>query len=340
MKRTILPILQPPLHGHLYSAFPLSISPLHKNFFNWFYSNYSALKVLNYDGSLDIVFDTGNILDRPEENPILSVTKINNKDILTLDFINTLKYYLNQSKYIYIFLDEYYVKNRFNYQQEHFLKESLIYGYDDQFEEFLICGFNSSMIYGNQRVPYSCLHEGFVHNNYIGGWAGYTYFIEFNSNVEIQFDKQKLVHFLEKSLSLPSEHYKLHFQEEEVVSYGVSIPSYLENVFYHECHKMKDISSIRNFHVLWEYHNGMVNRIKFLRDLGYLNQGSEVLLGRQVLLEENAKKIRNIVLKSFIKNKGSEINNTEINNIIKLLQKIRSVEEENLLDLLNQLKSG
>lgn len=335
MEQTILPILQPPLHGHLYNAFPLSISPLHKNFSSWFYPNYSALKVINHDQNLDIIYDNGNIIERPEENPILHVIKINNKDISTLDLINTLQCYLDQSKYIYIFLDEFYVRNRVSYRLEHFLHESLIYGYDDQCEEFLICGFDSSMNYGNQRVPYSCIHEGFVHNNYIGGWAGNTYLIEFNSNVEIQFDKQKLVRFFEKSLSLTPEKYKLYGLAEDVVAYGVSIALYLENVFYHECHKMRDPSAIRNFHVLWEYHNCMVNRIKFLRDLGYLNQEAEVLLSRQVLLEETAKKIRNIVLKSFIKNEEPEIN-----HIIKLLQKIRSIEKDNLLNLLSQLKSG
>ncbi|MFB0846536.1 hypothetical protein [Paenibacillus oleatilyticus] len=335
MKRTILPILHPPLHGHLYNAFPLSICPLHKNFCNWFYPNFSALKVLNHDHNLDIVFDTGNIIDCPRENPILDVTKINNKDILNVDFINTMKYYLDQSKYIYIFLDEYYVKNRVSYQQEHFLHETLIYGYDDQFEEFLVCGFNSSMIYGKQRLPYSCIHEGFVHNDYVGGWAGYTYLITINSKLEISFDKQKLVNYLEKSLSLTSENYTLNGLEKNVVAYGVFIYEYLESVFFNEYHKMKDPSVIRNSHVLWEYHNCMVNRIKFLHDSGYLNHGSEVLLGKQLLLEENAKKLRNIILKSFIKN-----DEPEIKNLIYLLQSIRSIEENNILDLLSQLKIG
>lgn len=321
MNANILPMQKPIILGHLYNAFPLSVASFHPSFYYWIYTNFTNLKVFEHDFSLDIVFDTGNIIDHPGTYPLLNVEKIKNTDFVFSDLLHTLKHYIDTRKYIYLFMDEFYINNRLSYQKRHFVHETFIYGYDDFNEEFEVCGFNDKMIYCTHRVPYASIYEGLLNNRYTDGWAGFTYILELNNKQVFDLNIDKIYHSFEHNVNLSQDQYSTFGLEPNVAAYGNSIYSFLEDVFLHKKHKMEQSSVVRNMYVIQEYHSLQQRRIEFLQNHGYIHHLPEELLTSYACNVKDSKTVLNIILKNYIKNKPD---NTEV--ILGLLKDISEKE--------------
>ncbi|MEK3792272.1 hypothetical protein MKX42_11165 [Paenibacillus sp. FSL R7-0204] len=321
MNANILPIQKPMIRGHLYNAFPLSVASFHPSFYNWIYTNFTNLKVFEHDFSLDIVFDTGNIIDHPETYPLLNVEKIKNTDLVLSDLLQTFKHYIDTGKYIYLFMDEFYINNRSSYQKRHFIHETFIYGYDDLKEEFEVCGFNDKMIYCTHLVPYASIYEGLVNNQYTDGWAGFTYILELDIGQIFDLNLDKIYHSFEHNVNLSQDQYSTFGLEHNVAAYGNSIYSFLEDVYLHKKHKMEHSSVVRNMYVIQEYHLLKQSCIEFLQNHGYIHHLPEELLTSYACNVKNSKTALNIILKNYITNKPD---NTKI--ILGLLKSISEKE--------------
>ncbi|GHU39849.1 hypothetical protein FACS1894193_01030 [Bacilli bacterium] len=64
-----------------------------------------------------------------------------------VEFINLFEKAISNDYYVYLFLDEYYLKGKASYKTEHFSHDSLIYGVDSEKESIYI--FIRTIIKGN-----------------------------------------------------------------------------------------------------------------------------------------------------------------------------------------------
>lgn len=129
-------------------AFPLSI----------IYSNYDYADDWLFFNNLSLKYGTGAndvTLDMPShlnwacfEKRVLDILCFNIEKIVDE---------INDNRYVYFAVDEYYIPNRDNYGKNKFVHDILVYGYDMENEVFYTCGFDKNKRYSGQQLGFSII---------------------------------------------------------------------------------------------------------------------------------------------------------------------------------------
>lgn len=84
------------------------------------------------------------------------LVKINMKT--NIQFVNSVKRYLLDNFYLYLFVNEKYIPNRLCYQKRNFIHDLCIYGFNDEKQVFLISAYNAEQQYSFEEVSYQNLY--------------------------------------------------------------------------------------------------------------------------------------------------------------------------------------
>lgn len=268
-------------------------------YYNWLFMNHIQLSLDKYDDNCKLCYFYG-ITKNWEYYTVNYFIDYNVIDLYEyqkfgVDILSFVKMNLDRGKYIEMFLNQYYIEGRDEYQKVEFYHQTLIYGYDDEMETLFIMGYSSN---GNIIVTeYS--YKNFLDNN-IRGYAmshmavmkyyqdGHTY--EFS----LKYCAEMLKQYLE---GINSSIYYSNLVPADNRIYGIRL--------YDELNSDRGIKIItrdrRITHLLYEHKVCMKDRIRFLYIRRILNEEQyRELDGKMDEITHIALNLRNLALKYAI----------------------------------------
>lgn len=136
-------------------AFPLCIALSEENLLGWYYENYIGIYGYIYN-DVEIVADISDALTYEHiETRLMSNMFLDIKLAkLIKNIIKDLEERIANKYYIVVFLDEYYIDDRYFTNRNHFVHEFLIYGYDKNRKIFKAVAFDKSMSFTSIEIDY------------------------------------------------------------------------------------------------------------------------------------------------------------------------------------------
>lgn len=328
MNNIILPMYEPKLNTFNVYAALFSIIAKDENYLPWFYSNFISIGINTCDDTLYFTdhftfFEYGEGLSscpwlevyKPSHKTIYYQYSFNIKDVLTS--------YLNQNKYVWLYLDQFYIPQSNYYQKLHKEHSVLIYGYDDATNIFYIADNLDNGKFIKTVISYEQL---------IKAWE---------SDICEHFRRLfRVINSKEGKYKINTTHLKNQIEDylsSNSIKHGVywdQIPvdgphSYVQNIQYwifgHEVYsyiqqlikQVKGMSGIKSLdlripHLLWEHKKCMLERIKYLHleMYDFYSEYENVV--------NNSLAIRNLTMKYNITQKDSILDeiDTRISEIV------------------------
>lgn len=338
MNNKSLSYTESPIKVYQHHAFYLgALFTLGEAIYPYFYSNYIALTTA-------CGFDFHPL----RNNRHLVIDKY---DYL-LEFVNTdyerlttmIINLIDADYYIETVVDEYYIPNRYDYENSHFSHNVLITGYDDNNSEFTIIGYTPSRYIQETTVSYQNLHKAItgVPNNMLQTFKPKS--TECNDyNINLGGIKQLITDYLNSEDS--SKWMKTLCCYDGITKgygnkfYGITVLDELIDYYSRSFDEGKENLDIKAIIVIDEYNQCMFNRIKFLKQNSYISDKNNHIENELDLLSQISSVTKNLVIKfnmlSDNKQKQSDILKVIINNI----KEIKMMQNKNFDSVICNLRS-
>lgn len=314
-KRSVkLPFEMPKVYGFLGHAYVLGILQPYEYAQPWIHTSYIQLFIakhylndlqeyrLDFYPDLMIAYNNMPWLSYKHTDKVLL-------DQLGVDIHRYLIAQLEREYYVVTYVDEYYIHNSICYQQNHFVHDIFIYGYDLDRQIYHVAIFDKNRQFTMQEVTFEQFEQAYVSQ----GKATQSLISsckrmepldyessKYGSGVgRYDFDLQQLIGVLEDYLAgrNTTERFKLERHPMEGY-FGVEVYPYLQEFITRVIDGVQNFD-VRQLHILWEHKKMMVGRIQYLQQLGYLQEDTP-LLAEAERLEKQAYTHRNLMLKGFM----------------------------------------
>lgn len=262
--------------SYMHRALPLGIILAHDKLHPWYYQHF--IQICSQTGD-----DNNIVLDYAETiNPhsdILIHHKLGYRDMEHItDIVKYLIERIDSKQYVILCMDEYYLSQKNDYQNKHFVHESMIYGYNLQERIFIGYGFNKENMLGE-------LIFGFdeVFNAYEKGKKNYKLsfgYIEYQAVQLLSLQKEDYVFDMEVFLNELTDYLystgerkrvclvvKLEDREDgiplERIKFGLEV---YDDVIYALESMLKGnvLIDYRSFHILSEHKRGILERLEYV----------------------------------------------------------------------------
>jgi hypothetical protein len=155
MKKVILELEEnPPIKFAQNIAYSLGIMLTKKKNYPWLYNNFIQVYC-----DRDIGFDSFRMNELYFFKSPIFLPEIIDEAIMkkfNIDILDYVRFALDIKKWVFInWIDEYYNPERMLYKKGHFKHDLLIYGYDDETENFTIIGYDKNGQYKRSQLSYS-----------------------------------------------------------------------------------------------------------------------------------------------------------------------------------------
>ncbi|WP_157833648.1 hypothetical protein [Acetivibrio straminisolvens] len=337
--------LQNNINNYLYNSCLLCIILGNENFYPWFYENYTQIfyndnkwsRYSNKEVWLD--FYGGWIAAQS----LLEFIKIPRKSIANIDIITYIKDKIDNHKYVFTFLDEYYVKPNYMKSNSHRVHDILVYGYDDFSEKLTVIGFDNNHNFTSYNISYQTFAKAFENGlalteseeiwNQDNLYGRLFKFREKNSQF-FKFNIKKFLRglhdyifsinsaqkdFPDRTADKEIEYFDIYFDEKNIFGMEIyeHLPEYLYNVI-----KYDTRLSYVPFHTLFEHKKGMKDRLIYIAKNFKVDDKFEELIDRYNHTVNVFNSMRLAAMKYIIDSKESIIKNL-INtiNIEKIYEK-------------------
>ncbi|WP_128893903.1 hypothetical protein [Longirhabdus pacifica] len=335
---------QPIIKGYLFYAFPLSIIGYNEQTSPWILSNFIQTN-LEMDYANSPIPYTLFSFDF-KQSPWLKMEKITRKTLhhVQKDMLSTLKYFIDEQKYIYLYLDEYYIPRRRTYHQSHFLHENLIFGYDDDAQTFDVLGYDEKMIFKPIQISYEALmqsynsvedimHASMDQNTYSDSFDVFSTITLFERNPHASYAfnyklvRESLTEYLNGSNSF--ERFASIKQPPSHCVYGMDCYSYIEKYF--RSFLAGEVPyDIRFLHILYEHKLLMTKRIQYIHDHKWNGAHGNLLVQCQEI-EDLALAMRNLFVRYSLHNHSKYVT-----SILDKLQQTAEMEKDFLEQCLTE----
>ncbi|MDR2177556.1 MAG: hypothetical protein LBP20_05880 [Treponema sp.] len=155
-------VLQKDVTIQMYDALPLCIIQAYSDISPWFLSHYLNICSTTFRQEDAVVritlnyLEGGSYFDRHKTREVLEYNSIRIEPLLHgVDAVPFFKENLEAGFYIIAFFNEFLLSNKVAYQQKEFIRESLIYGYDDTEGCFYAVSFNQNRMFTGFVIPYA-----------------------------------------------------------------------------------------------------------------------------------------------------------------------------------------
>ena len=181
---------------------------------------------------------------------------------------------LNENKYCYIVLDEYYISAKKAYNDYHFVHQSLIYGFDFDTKEFLAIAFNKNEQLDFLRYKYEEVNRAFYENT---EYPSIIFLRLREIKEEYKFSPERFVEQLENYIN-SEPNYPNHFNAINVSNtsrdnYGIN--AIRKTMILFSIIDGIDEIDFKNIHFLYEHKLSIQRKLKYIESKGYLNIKSE-----------------------------------------------------------------
>lgn len=289
-----LPLVDPPVKTYQCLAYPLSIILAHEEAWPWFYSNFIQLYAINHR---DITMHSHGEFDH---YPWLTTTVRETGEFADESgLIDLIIASIDEEKYIYLFVDEFYLEHSAAYQQYPFIHDLLIHGYDNERNVVHASGFTKNRTYSCYTVSFASLIK-----------AALTEHCTLHRNVTLlQYKKYRYDnytylshHFDPRDIAAQLEDYLLNRN-----TFARSRTNHTPNLHMHGIQvytvvqrhiqraQQTETMDIRPFHCIYEHKLLMRDRIQFLEKRLHIDLGDLLVLANDLL--QAALIMRNMVLK-------------------------------------------
>jgi aryl carrier-like protein len=192
---------------------------------------------------------------------------------------------LENDYYMIIHFDEYYITDKKNYMRNHFVRHSLIYGYDNDKKLFSAIGFNASGMFGKIHISYDDFRKGFengiIHYRESAVWCeenAVEMIKHGRTRGQYPFDISKFMGELNNYIESKEDFTKVFCVWSErkdidrnKLSYGISVyDSLIEHISNMSPEKIT--VDYRTFHLLYEQKNSIYVRIKYVAECQVSNR--------------------------------------------------------------------
>lgn len=307
MKSVILPMYEPKLNTYNVYAALFSIIAKDESYLPWFYSNFISIGINTCDDTLYFTdhftfFEYGEGLT---SCPWLEVYKPPHKTIYnqySYNIMEVLTSYLDHNKYIWLYLDQFYIPQSTHYQKMHKEHSVLVYGYDDATNLFYIADNLDNGKFIKTVISYQQLIKAWESDicehfrrlfRVIGSKQG-DYNIS-NKHLRNQIEgylSSKCIDYGIYWDQVPVDGPHAYVQNIKYWIFGHEVYSYIRQLIQH-VKEMNGHNSldIRIPHLLWEHKKCMAGRIN------YLNLGKYDLYREYEKVVNNSLTIRNLTIK-------------------------------------------
>lgn len=349
MRKKELPIANSPLIAYLEEAYPLSIALTDASRWEWFYCNYIQLIYQNPDLFEDqplkfykLSMNTGFVWDA--DCPMLIYDRIS-RDMVSffrMDIIDLICHAIDQEKYPLVYMDEYYLSYRGQFQKVHYIHESLFRGYDEEKEILKGLAYvtdNKGYSFKEFSVPFAEVREAYAayeksDETTNGEMRNRVAFLSHEKERIYGFNLQAVAIGLREYINAyPSEARFTELSARNLggdYRYGMGIyEPFIEYVL-----RRKMTTSIIPFQLLFEHKSIMRARYEYMVENCYICSDKDVRDGLKEL-EQNA-----MLLKiAFIKYKMCK-DERMLKKVIDKIQKLKECEQEVLPKFLKIVERG
>ncbi len=307
MGKVLLPYVEP-----MYSTYHFLASsgiPAKQNSTsdNWYYNNtvewQCSRRFLQGFTSPEMGLQTGTIWSMP----FLDKSGVSTRFVrrCVLDIIKTM---LDDGFYVaFNGVDDFYVKGKSWYREQHFDHDGLIVGYDDENETLSIAAYDQRWIFTVFDTPQDCFVEGLLALCEKASYGG-IYAVRAMGDIQ-ELDIINIYESIKKYLSTDIYTYPL---KEPGAANGIVVYEFIcmyldklaDGSIPHECRDR------RVFRMIWEHKKCMLGRIKAVEEKCKWNNSLSTAYGEVVTLSD---KIRFIYSKFVLKYSSKDLENIQIN---------------------------
>ncbi|WP_236841348.1 hypothetical protein [Brevibacillus formosus] len=336
VESVMLPVVQPPIFGYQFFAFPLCIVLKDERSLPWLYSNF-----------IQVCFDkrpnppvpfTFYIHDY-KLNPWLHVEHFERgtMSIVQRNIVDFVRDCLLYGYYVYLNVDEYYIPERKVYQKSNLSHDVLIHGVDLQENTFQLLGFTDKETFASTSVSFRNFELAYDSIDQIDHQAvcNRIYLYKYKESGEYDFDLTLVQETLEEYLysKNTSTRFRMVSMPWNHCAYGFETYQCLQDYYQHLL-EGKTHFDVRHVHTLWEHKRLMVSRIKYMQEnTSYLNSSHQIYEGYSEI-ERKARNTRNLMLKFYMQQEEETLH-----KIMRYLDEIAAQEAmvmEKLLTLLRR----
>ena len=329
----------------LHYALPLAVILADERLLPWFYEHYiDIFSTTNENGLLKLDFlEYYSPYQKVTHNVCLGYNIMN--DIS--DVVNFITDKINQGFYLIIHLDELYlpVKN----QKEHFVHQSLIYGYHNVERKLMAAGFNHEGLFTTFTFDYDQFIEAFekgkIYYHDTAPWAENNA-IELlklhDYTKEFPFDLKRFVRKLDSYLTSSGNDPIIYtyMLNEAKVTYGINV---YDEIFRHLENILKNHFTIdyRSIHFLAEHKKNIFNRLQYII-AKYQIGGDLIKMVQkyyQIVEQFESIRIKFLEFRYSIDSSDIEILQTVVKETIERLKSMEAQERILLSDISKQLKA-
>lgn len=222
---------------------------------------------------------------------------------------------INESRYVCLYVDRYYISASKAYQKNHNWHEIFIFGYDLEKDTFLVADNLQEGKYIHTECSFNELDEGYdaVHSD--NEFFHNIHLLGIKDELDYKFNLQQVASTLENYIySNPT--IDMSFKEKS--TFGIdALNLTIETAV--NCDPSSFHFDKRAFHLFWEHKKIMSLRLEYMYQLSFIPNGLE-LISSYKDLESSYLMLRNLVIKYNISNKNTlfeQIIGIFKNNIIK-----------------------
>lgn len=347
MRSVKLPFEMPQVYGFLGHAYVLGILQSYDYAKPWIHTSYIQLFIskhylndlqeyrLDFYPDLMITYSNMPWLQYKHSDKVLL-------DQLGVDIHRYLITQLERNFYVVTYVDEFYIHNSICYQENHFVHDIFIYGYDLERQIYHVAIFDKNRQFTVQEVTFEQFEQAYLSQgkstqsliNSIKRLAPIDYeSSKYGSGVgRFDFDLQLIIDVLSDYLEGRNSTERLRIQQQPVEGYfGVEVYPYLQKFITRVIEGELNFD-VRQLHILWEHKKMMVARIEYLKELGYLHEETP-LLEEAKRLEKRSYTYRNLMLKGFMSN-----NRNILRPLVNSLEEMLIAEKGLITQLIEELR--
>ncbi|WP_088549666.1 hypothetical protein [Paenibacillus aquistagni] len=346
-RKVQLPFEMPQVYGFLGHAYVLGILQPFEYAQPWIHTSYIQLFIAKHylndfqeyrlDFYPDLMIAYGNmpwLIYRHCDKVLLSQ--------LGVDIHRYLITQLEREFYVVTYVDEYYIHNSICYQQNHFVHDIFIYGYDLDRQIYHVAIFDKNRQFSTQEVTFEQFEQAYLSE----GSSSQTLIssckrlepCDYETSkygaglARFDFDLKLMIDVLNDYLEGRNSTKRLRMTQQPMEGYfGVEIYPLLQDFITRVMEGVQNFD-VRPFHILWEHKKMMVARVQYLQKHGYLKEET-TLLEQFERLEKQSYTQRNLMLKSFM----SE-NRKILQPLLKSLEDMMAAEKALIKQLILELQ--
>ncbi|WP_151732807.1 hypothetical protein [Paenibacillus tengchongensis] len=332
LNRRVLEIVRPPIVGMQFHAYPLSVLLKYDHAIPWFYNNYIQIRALSKDCvNFNKHGPSFHFIDHPlDTHPLLNTRKIRKEDLAQLN-VNIIEYIIEcieNEFYVYTHIDEYFIASSSRYENQHYIHDILINGYDLAEEKLFVSGYTSEKKFMEYSIRFQQFIEAYEHNHQY--YKNEVISLKYNSK-SYKFDLNRVCDLLREYIYSDDESEEIDISNSLYFVRGMKV--YDSVLFYlNELIEGKTGFDIRPFHLFWEHKKCMFNRFSYMRSNKFIIIPEEVLESYSYIIKVSLL-IRNKMLKYDITN-----DKNIILKVIEHFNEIIPIENKCLIHVLSTLE--